>query len=196
MPTGVPMHDAQRQLFDAADRILLRTGPSGLTSRAVTTEAGVAKGVLHRHFPDFDAFLAALLMDRIQQVEAQSEALTADAGNGIVIDNLTDALVAFFSPVVVAAVRLVIAREDVLRRLRDAGSSGMPLLTEGTRMVADYLAAEHDLGRVTGDADVRALAPSLIGAAHLKCTEVSPKQASRDDLRRLVVAVVGSSIRA
>jgi len=56
MPTGVAIRDVRAQLFDAAERVLRRDGPSGLTSRAVTAEAGVAKGVLHRHFDDFDAF--------------------------------------------------------------------------------------------------------------------------------------------
>jgi len=49
VPTGVAIRDPRGQLFDAAERVLLRDGLSGLTSRAVTTEAGVAKGVLHLH---------------------------------------------------------------------------------------------------------------------------------------------------
>jgi len=75
VPTGVHLRDARRQLFDAAERVLLRAGPSGLTSRAVTDEAGCAKGVLHRHFTDFDAFLAELVLDRAEQLEAQAGAL-------------------------------------------------------------------------------------------------------------------------
>ena len=69
MPTGVAIRDAREQLFDAAERVLLRAGPSALTSRAVTTEAGFAKGVLHRHFADFDAFLAELVLDRIARID-------------------------------------------------------------------------------------------------------------------------------
>ncbi|HZE30218.1 MAG TPA: TetR family transcriptional regulator, partial [Actinoallomurus sp.] len=71
MPTGVAIRDVREQLFAAAERILVRDGPNALTSRAVTTEAGCAKGVLHRHFADFDAFLAELVLDRIRRVEAQ-----------------------------------------------------------------------------------------------------------------------------
>ena len=80
MPTGVAIRDARQQLFDAAERVLLRDGPSALTSRAVTTEAGCAKGVLHRHFADFDAFLAELVRDRIARVEAQAAALRSPPG--------------------------------------------------------------------------------------------------------------------
>ena len=54
MPTGVAHPRVREHLFEAAERVLLREGPSALTSRAVTTEAGCAKGVLHRHFADFD----------------------------------------------------------------------------------------------------------------------------------------------
>src|SRR5438552_17095552 len=69
MPTGVAMRDAREQLFDAAERVLLRDGPDALTSRAVTTEAGCANGVLHRHFADFDAFLTDLVLDRIGRLD-------------------------------------------------------------------------------------------------------------------------------
>jgi AcrR family transcriptional regulator len=61
VPTGVHIRDVREQLFEAAERVLLRDGPDGLTSRAVTTEAGVAKGVLHRHFADVDALAPTLI---------------------------------------------------------------------------------------------------------------------------------------
>src|ERR1700685_1886226 len=80
VPTGVALRDAREQLFEAADLVLLRDGPGALTSRAVTTEAGVAKGVLHRHFADFDAFLAELIQDRIAGIEDQAAALRDSAG--------------------------------------------------------------------------------------------------------------------
>jgi AcrR family transcriptional regulator len=57
VPTGVHLGDARGLLFEAAERVVKRDGVSGLTSRAVTTEAGVAKGVFHRHVPDVDASL-------------------------------------------------------------------------------------------------------------------------------------------
>src|SRR2546430_12390207 len=94
VPTGVHIRDARQQLFDAAERVLLRAGPSALTSRAVTTEAGCAKGVLHRHFADFDAFLAELVLDRVARMDPQAAALREAAGTGTVAGNLTAALTA------------------------------------------------------------------------------------------------------
>src|SRR3954462_16003987 len=99
MPTGVHLRAARKQLFDAAERVLLRDGPDGLTSRAVTDEAGCAKGVLHRHFPDFDAFLTDLVLDRAARLEAQASVLRDSAGTGTVAGNLTSALTTLFGPV-------------------------------------------------------------------------------------------------
>ncbi|WP_420819160.1 TetR family transcriptional regulator [Nonomuraea lactucae] len=122
------MRDAREQLLDAAERILLREGPSALTSRAVTTEAGVAKGVLHRHFADFDAFLAELVLDRVARVDTQAAALRGSAGTGTVADNLTGALMALFGSVAVAIVGLITFRDDLRARLRQAGLAGVPVL--------------------------------------------------------------------
>jgi AcrR family transcriptional regulator len=168
VPTGVAIHDPREQLFDAAERILLRNGPSALTSRAVTTEAGCAKGVLHRHFADFDAFLAELVLDRIGRIDDQAAALRDSAGTGTVAGNLTDALLALFGSVAVAIVGLITFRDDLRARLRQARpAGGVPVLTEATAMIAAYLTAERDLGPIAADADVGTLAPTLIGAGHL-----------------------------
>jgi AcrR family transcriptional regulator len=159
VPTGVAIRDPRGQLFDAAERVLLRDGPGGLTSRAVTPEAGVAKGVQHRHFADFDAFLAELALGRVARISAQAAALRAMAGSGTIAGNLGAALPDLFSQAVLALIRLVIGREDLHARLRAATGSRIPLVFESTAMVAGYLAAERDLGRVAAEADIGTLAP-------------------------------------
>jgi AcrR family transcriptional regulator len=190
VPTGIAIRDPRQQLFDAAERILLRAGPNALTSRAVTAEAGVAKGVLHRHFADFDAFLAELVLDRVAGVEAQRAALLEQAGKGTPEDNLTRALIDLFRPVAVAVVSLIIFRDDLRARLRQAQPRGVPVLTQATAMIAAYLAAERELGRVAPGADVQTLALSLIGAGHMLF-------AGRDDppgehaVRQVVASVTG-----
>jgi AcrR family transcriptional regulator len=161
------MRDARQQLFDAAERVLVRDGPSGLTSRAVTTQAGCAKGVLHRHFAEFDAFLADLVLDRIARVDNQATALRRAAGTGTLAGNLTEALTTLFGSVAVAIVGLVISRDDLRSRLRNAGVAGVPVLAEATAVIASYLTAEQGLGRIEADADVGTLAPTLVGAGHL-----------------------------
>jgi AcrR family transcriptional regulator len=168
VPTGVHIRNARRQLFDAAERVLLRDGPSALTSRAVTTEAGVAKGVLHRHFADFDAFLAELVHDRVARLVDQAVALRRSAGTGTVAGNLTGALMDLFDPVAVAIVGLLVFRDELRARLRqDMAAHGIPVLAEASGMIASYLTDERALGRIAADADVDSLALALIGAGHL-----------------------------
>ena len=194
MPTGVAIRDPRGQLFDAALRILLRDGPAALTSRAVTAEAGVAKGVLHRHFADFDAFLTDLALDRIAQIDRQAADLRAAAGTGTVAGNLTAALPALFDPAVLALIRLIIARDELRARLRAAAGSRIPLLSESTALVAGYLTAERDRGRIAAGADVGTLAPTLIGAAHLLFTDAdgTPEPAA---VARVVDTVLGAAAR-
>jgi AcrR family transcriptional regulator len=195
VPTGVALRDPRQQLFDAAERVLVRDGATGLTSRAVTSEAGVAKGVLHRYFADFDAFLAELVLDRIGRVEAQAAALRDAAGTGTLADNLTRALLTLFEPVMVAIVVLVVARDELRTRLRAAGTARFPLVGEGAAMIARYLTAERDLGRIAPDADVDTLAPTLIGAAHLLFTERKGSPPEPEAVRKVVTTVLAGAMR-
>ena len=191
MPTGVTIRAAREQLFDAAERVLLRDGPSALTSRAVTAEAGVAKGVLHRHFDDFDAFLAEFVLDRVDRMDAQAAALREAAGTGTVVDNLTSALTALFGSVAVAIVALVTFRDELRARLRETWPAGVPVLTEAATMIAAYLTAERELGRIAADADVEALAPTLIGTGHLLFADRLGAPPEPEAVRRTVNTIVG-----
>ena len=196
MPTGVAISDARQQLFDAAERVLLRDGPSALTSRAVTTEAGCAKGVLHRHFADFDAFLAGLVLDRIARIDSQAAALRNSAGTGTVADNLTGALTGLFGSVAVAIVGLVTSRDALRARLREATPTGIPVLTEATAMIASYLATERELGRIAAHADVDTLAPTLIGAGHMLFADRKGAPPEAGAVRKVVTAVIAGVVQA
>jgi AcrR family transcriptional regulator len=188
------MRDVRKQLFDAADRVLLRDGPSGLTSRAVTTEADVAKGILHRHFADFDAFLADFVLDRVDRMDAQAAALRDAAGTGIVIDNLAEALTALFGSVAVAIVALVTFRDELRTRLRQQWPAGVPVLTEAAILIGDYLTAERALGRIADDAPIDALAPTLIGVGHLLYADRGSAP-DADTVRKMVTTVIGGHLR-
>ncbi|RDI49407.1 TetR/AcrR family transcriptional regulator [Nocardia mexicana] len=193
MPTGVALRDVREQLFDAAERVLLRDGASAVTSRAVTTEAGCAKGVLHRHFEDFDAFLAELVLDRTDRMRARAAALRESAGTGTVVDNLTEALLAVFGSVAVAIVPLITFRDELRDRLRRAGVTGLPVLSEAGAMIAEYLTAERELGRIAADADVDTLGLSLIGSGHLLAAGHADGTPDIESVRRIVTAVLGDN---
>ncbi|MEU6355134.1 TetR family transcriptional regulator [Streptomyces sp. NPDC047072] len=190
MPTGIAIRDVRDQLFDAAERILLRDGANALTSRAVTTEAGVAKGVLHRHFEDFDAFLAEFVLDRVGRVEARGVALLGSAGTGTVVDNLVEALTELFESIALRIMGLLISRDALRARLREIRGPGVPVMKEAARMVADYLAAERELGRVPAGADVEVVAPMLIGAVHLLFADVEGAGPGASEVRRVAAAAL------
>jgi AcrR family transcriptional regulator len=195
VPTGVAIRDPREQLFDAAERILVSAGPSALTSRAVTTEAGCAKGVLHRHFADFDAFLTELVLDRISRIETQATAVRDSAGTGTVADNLSSALTTLFDSVAVGIVGLVVFRDDLRARLRQVRPTGMPLLAEGRAMIASYLTAECELGRVAADADVDSLALALIGAGHLLFAGRDGTPPAAGAVHKMVTTVVADIVQ-
>ncbi|WP_328895324.1 TetR/AcrR family transcriptional regulator [Streptomyces sp. NBC_00236] len=197
MPTGVHLRDARQQLFDAAERVLLRDGPNGLTSRAVTDEAGCAKGVLHRHFADFDAFLAGLVLDRAAQLETQARALLESAGTGTVTGNLAAALATLFGPVPVAIIPLITFRDALRTRLREARpGGGMAILAEATTAVSAYLAAERERGRIAADADIDSLTLSLVGGGHLLFTDrEAPGPPDAVAVERFVAVAVADAVR-
>ena len=195
MPTGVALRDVREQLFDASDRILLRDGPGALTSRSVTAEAGVSKGVLHRHFPDFDAFLAEFVLDRVARMDGQAAALRDAAGTGTVVDNLADTVTALFGSVALAIVALITFRDDLRARLRETWPAGVPVLTEACTMIASYLEDERALGRIAADAHVDALAPTLIGTAHLLFADRTGTPPEANAVRRMVDSVVAGVLR-
>jgi len=195
VPTGVALHDARQQLFDAAERVLLRDGQNALTSRAVTTEAGCAKGVLHRHFADFDAFLTDFVLDRIARLDDRTAGLRESAGTGTVTDNLTESLTAVFGSVALAIVGLITARDELRARLRRDLPAGVPMLTDAAIMIGAYLAAERDLGRIAADADPDTLAAMLIGTGHLLFAgnEGTPPETAA--VRKVVTSVLATTLR-
>ncbi|MBV9417143.1 MAG: TetR/AcrR family transcriptional regulator [Solirubrobacterales bacterium] len=196
MPTGTPIRDIRERLLDAAERVLLRHGADALTSRAVTTDAGVAKGILHRHFADFDTFLATLVLARIERLDALSTELRASAGTTTLVDNLIHALAAALSPSAIRLITLVSSRDELLAKLRLTTPAGVPLLAEMTRMTAAYLTAERGLGRVAIDTDVDTLAVMLVGSSHLLAASSQPTPLRPGDLRAVVTNAVEDVVQS
>jgi AcrR family transcriptional regulator len=194
VPTGIAYPNARQLLFEAAERVLRQDGASGLTSRAITAEAGVAKGVMHRHFADFDAFLAELILDRVVQLDATADTLQEAVGTGTVVDNVVTAVTAVFSPLAVAMVALVITRDGLRARLHQAGAARFPLMAEGSAMISAYLKDEQILGRVAIDVDVPTVSYTLIGATHLLFADSENGPADAGTLHRVVSHVLDGMV--
>jgi AcrR family transcriptional regulator len=192
----VALRDAREQLFDAAERILLRDGHPALTSRAVTTEAGCAKGVLHRHFAGFDEFLAEFVLDRMGQVYGHAFALREAAGTGTVAGNLTAALTDLYGSAAVAMVGLVAARDSLRVRLQESWPAGIPVVTEAITMIDDYLTYERGLGRIADQADIDIVAFTLVGGVHLMFTRGDNTPPEEAAISRLVSTALAGALPA
>jgi AcrR family transcriptional regulator len=192
MPRGVAMQGARDQLFDAAERVLAREGPAGLTSRAVTDEAGVAKGLIYRYFADLDEFLAELTAARVRLAVGSVSGLADRAGHGTVTDNLSEALLALLGPGshVPVISGIVTFRPSLMQRLHqilDAASA----FGEIEASLAAYIEAEQRLGRLSPSADPGTEAVILWGAAHhLVFTRRSAAAEFPEQVRKIVTAVI------
>jgi AcrR family transcriptional regulator len=191
MPRGVAIPEVREQLFAAADRILGRAGPAGLTTRAITAEAGVANGVMHRHFRDLDAFLAEFAASRLAAIAGTAASLPSRAGQGTVAANLTDAALTLFGANALALMNLVAARPELAPALEHAAPGPGGSIGDVEGHFAAYLDAEKDLGRIAPGTDTQTLAFTLIGAIHhLVITNPGGLPDLPQRVRRIVTALI------
>ncbi|KUL38159.1 TetR family transcriptional regulator [Streptomyces sp. NRRL F-4489] len=186
-PRGVAIPDVRERLFAAAEQLLAREGPGALTSRAITTEAGCAKGLLHAHFAGgLDEFVAELCLDRFARTAEQAAHLPERAGQGAVEENLAtvaDALLDSAGPVIAG---LALTRPTASERIRTALQAGAPGYEAIQGAVADYLDAERRLGRLANGTDTTAIALALVGTVHhLLMTGWAGAPEPREQARRL-----------
>jgi hypothetical protein len=63
-------------------------------------------------------------------------------------------------------------------------------------MIAAYLSAERELGRIAPEADVDTLAPTLIGAAHLLFADRNATPPEAEAVHKVVTAVIAGVVQA
>jgi AcrR family transcriptional regulator len=76
-----PSADVERELLAAAEAVLVRTGPSGLTVRAVAAEAGIAPMGVYNRLGGKDGLVDALLIKGFDRLRAAVE-LSLDPAAG------------------------------------------------------------------------------------------------------------------
>ncbi|WP_055566587.1 TetR/AcrR family transcriptional regulator [Streptomyces atriruber] len=165
-PRGVAIPDLRERLFDAAERIVAREGVAALTSRAVTSEAGCAKGVLHTHFGGVDAFVAELVLDRFARTAAHAQGLPGRAGQDTVAANLTGVALGLLDSLDPRVVGLAVTSNATSQQIRDALAEGSPGFDAIQHALTDYLDAELRLGRLPDGTDTATAALALVGTVH------------------------------
>ncbi|MFD7716320.1 TetR family transcriptional regulator [Streptomyces sp. NPDC059814] len=193
-PRGVAMPDIRERLFAAAERVLAREGPGALTSRAITGEAGCAKGVLHAHFAGLDEFVADLVLDRFAHTARQAEALPGRVGEGTVAGNLRDVALALLDSGGPTIAGLAMTRPAASLRLRRALEAGAPGFASVQESITGYLDAEQRMGRLATGTDTAAVALAVVGTTHhLLMTGWSGAPDPREQVRRLIALLAGAA---
>ena len=124
-----------------------------------------------------------------------SQAAGEAAGTSTVAATACCALTVLFESVAVATVASATFRDGLRARLRPARPAGVPVLTEAVVMIASYLTAERDLGRLAPDADVGTLAATLVGAGHLLFADRNGAPPAAEAVRKMVTAVIAGAVR-
>jgi AcrR family transcriptional regulator len=194
-PRGVATHNPRERLFAAAERLLSREGPGALTSRAITTEADCAKGLLHAHFAGgLDEFVADLVLDRFARAARQAEALPGRAGQGTVAENLSDVAFALLASAGPTIAGLAMTRPAASLRVRQAWESGAPGFAAIQESITTYLTAEQERGRLPGAADCDALALALVASVHhLLMTSWPGSPDPQPQMARLITALTAGT---
>ncbi|MGY5080903.1 TetR/AcrR family transcriptional regulator [Streptomyces nigrescens] len=191
-PRGVATPDVRERLFAAAERVLEKDGPGALTSRAITTEAGCAKGLLHTHFEGLDEFVAELCLDRFARTATKAQALSELAGQGSVVANLGAVALALLDSGGPVIAGLAMTRPAAALRIREALEGGAPGFTAVQEAITSYLEAERRLGRVADTVDPPTAALAVVGTAHhLLMTSWPGTPDPRAEMTRLVAVLMG-----
>ncbi|WP_405166557.1 TetR/AcrR family transcriptional regulator [Nocardia sp. NBC_01499] len=191
MPRGVAIPEIRQQLFAVAERLIVRDGPGKLSGRAVTSAAGVATGLLYAHFTDLDGFLADYALDRAFVVSARAATLAERAGSGEVVANLCDVMAAVPPITVMASTRLLVARPDLVDRVRAVLGDRTAGLEAVESAAAAYFFAEQRLGRVAASAEPELLAQAFVGVVQHIALTAKTGSDLHQRIRQTVTALSG-----
>ncbi|MEU4312584.1 TetR family transcriptional regulator [Nocardia sp. NPDC024068] len=195
MPRGVAIPEVRQQLFAAVERVIVRDGPSRLSGRAVTAEAGVATGLLYAHFADLEDFLAGYAVDRAFLISAGVAGLPERAGMGDIATNVCDAVLST-PPRLRAFVRLLVARPELAEKVHAVLGDETAGLEAIEVAVTAYLAAEQQLGRLGAAADPELLSLALVGTFHHLVLTSRPETDIRARMRRAVAGLIACCVPA
>src|SRR5262245_45708522 len=159
------LHD---HLVATVARLIGRKGSTALTVRDIAREAKVADGVLYNHFADKEDLIAEALHAHMIDVGQRMMAdLPRQAGKGTVEDNLRAYITTgrLLLTAILPVFAGLLTQPRVLARFADLAEQdghGAPL----RRILADYLRAEQENGRVAAVVNAEAAATMIIGACH------------------------------
>ncbi|HEX4213620.1 MAG TPA: helix-turn-helix domain-containing protein [Candidatus Dormibacteraeota bacterium] len=174
------------RIVEAAAGVMETQGLARATTKEIARAAHLSEAALYKHFRDKEEIFLTVLREQLPPFVETVKDLPARAGTATVEANLADlARVAlpFYERTIPLSAALF-AESELLLRHRNAvlEAGGGP--HHGNRLVAEYLTAERDLGRLAPEADPAAAAMALLGACFQRAflrRFVGPEAVAGDD---------------
>lgn len=195
MPTAQPHRrgrppSGQREAILTATLDFLREhGIARLTAREVARRAGVSEASVFYHYTDRAGLLRAVFVEGLRPLQELAEHGLRGDDHARVLLELCQGIERFLDqalPVMMAAQSDIELRDTMAAYLHDNGLGPH----EGVRVVATYLAAEQDAGRVDPTIDPEAIGLLIVGASFLRSAQRQIMgHTSPDDLPDTTTAV-------
>lgn len=183
--------DTRTRLIEATSEVVREHGYARATTRAIADAAGVSEGTIYRHFSHKSELFFAAVLAANAPAMTWMEGLPAKAGTATLAENLGEALLHFASlrdDVVPLELSLradpELAREHH-ERMRTSAAGALP---GPPGLLARYLAAEQQRGRIRGDVDTQAAAIVLLSA--LIGMAIGPAEILVEDSEQLIRTTV------
>ena len=165
--------DTRKQIIEATERLIREKGVSRLTTRQIAQEAAIAEGTLFKQFGSKDRLILAVIAERAPQnlmgvlLEQGPQFLKAigTAGENTVqrnLERIAHSVIQFYKGVLPVLVS-VFCDSDLLGRYQAAESErdGGPQFM--LKVIAGYIRAEQDLGRIHRNVRAEMVASLLVG---------------------------------
>jgi AcrR family transcriptional regulator len=145
-------------LMDAALEVFLERGFARATTREIAHRAGVSEGTMYRHFADKYELFHEVFLALVLEIGGELNRFPERAGQACVRDNLTHvfSLIGQMQAKVSSLMASMWADPDLGRSFAGYMQTRMPPgfeRPEPVAMVAKYVAAEQQQGRIRNDID-------------------------------------------
>ncbi len=175
----------------AATELLQERGLHGVTTRAIAERVPCSEGAIYVHFRDRLELILAVLEESLPEMLVPLHALRERIGVGTVEENLATAVEGLlrFHQKVVGMLCSLVTEPDLRTRFRESMGDRGP--ERGIRTLAEYIAEEQALGRISGEIDAPGAAYGLMAGAFFHTfTEALLGREKKLDVAGLVKSVL------
>lgn len=155
------------QILRAAEMLMHSRGLTGVTTREISQEVGCSEGALYFHFKGRLELLLAMLQESLPEMLGPLQTLRESVGQSTPHANLAAALLGIFKfhrRVVPGTAGLFAEPELLVAYRKSLARQGKgPHLS--IALLADYIAAEQELGRIDSGVDAKLAAYLLMSSS-------------------------------